>query len=394
MKRAALVIASLALAACTADVYTPRPKLEPHPLDPTNPENPAAPGVKKVTIPIADARAQVPAAEALAFARSVAPMLVGRALTPAERSELDAGGAVALRTMLERWVEEPAFAETARDFISVKLKASGASANLDGSLPGNLAAYLVKNKRPHAELITSPVCRDRMGTAIACDSGAPFGAGVLTTRVFLANNAGRFNLKRARTVLMTFACSDYPLTQALQPSLQRAQLIELFQNDKPPDGTSGAFGNGHACYTCHSQFGAHAQPFVKFDSDGRWQADATGLQLPGGEQGRSTGKLFTSHMADEAAAKSEASQYFGQPVADLAGEAKVLSEHPLYLECAVRSVFGYVLSLSGSEANALPYDVISEIVSEAKSREPEPSFARLVVEAFSHPSVVAAKRSP
>lgn len=383
MNRALLL---LALAGCTGDVFTPSPKPSATPVE-TQPEP------KKVFVPLATARAAVPPAEVVAFARQVAPMLVGRSLSTSERAELEAGGADAFRAVLERWGDEPAFAEMARDWISTKLKASGTSAELDGSLPGNLAAWLTKNKRPHAELVTADSCRDASGAAIPCDSGAPFTAGVLTTRVFLANNAGRFNLKRARTVLRTFACSDYPLSQQLQPSLQRAQLIELFQNDKPPDGTNGAFGNGLACYSCHSQFGAHAQPFVKFDSDGRWQADATGLQLPGGEQGRSTGKLFTSHMADPAAAQSEASQFFGKPVTNLADEARVLSEHPLYLECATRSVLAYVLALSESEANALPLEVVQEMVTEAKARESQPTLARLVVEAFSHPSLITARRA-
>ena len=385
MKRALLSVA-LVLAACDGEVLTPKAK----PVVIV----PAAPEPKKIVIPIDTARAQVPPADVVTFARSVAPMLVGRSLSTSERSELEAGGAAALHAVLERWVTEPAFAETARDFVSVKLKASGKTAELDGTLPGNLAAWLVKNNRPHAELITADSCRDASGAAIACDTGAPFTAGVLTTRVFLANAAGRFNLKRARTVLRTFACSDYPVSRVLQPPLQRAQLIELFQNDKPPDGTNGAFGNGLACYSCHSQFGAHAQPFVKFDSDGRWQANATGLQLEGGEQGRSTGKLFTSHMADPAAAASESSQFFGQPVTNLADEAKVLSEHPLYLECTVRSTLGYVLALSESEANGLPLDFVKEVVSEAKAREPRPTFARLVVETFSHPSLITARRAP
>ena len=386
MKRALLALGLAATAACTGDVISPKPS--------ATPIEPAAPEPKRIMIPIDEARAQVPPAEVVAFARGVAPMLVGRSLSPAERAGLEGGGAAALRTVLERWTEEPGFAAMARDQVSVKLKASGATAELDGTLPGNLAAWLVRNKRPHAELITADSCRDSSGAAIACDSGAPFSAGVLTTRVFLANNAGRFNLKRARTVLRTFACSDYPISKELQPPLQRAQLIELFQNDKPPDGTNGAFGNGLACYSCHSQFGAHAQPFVKFDADGRWQADATGLQLSGGEQGRSTGKLFTSHLSDPVAATSEASQFFGKPVANLAEEAKVLAEHPIYLECAVRSTLGYVLSLSESEANGLPLEVVQEIVKEATAREPQPTLARLVIETFSHPSLITARRAP
>jgi hypothetical protein len=166
----------------------------------------------------------------------------------------------------------------------------------------------------------------------------------------------------------------------------------MFQMDQPP--ANDIFGNGSACYTCHSQFGAHAQAFVKFDSDGRWQSTATGIQVTGGELGKSTGNLYASHLSDPAAAQSEATQYFGQQVENLAGVAKSLTENPIYLECAARTVIGYVVGLSDSESNALPAEVIEEIVSEAKTREPEPTFARLVVEAFSHPSMITARRAP
>src|SRR5262249_31946514 len=149
---------------------------------------------------------------------------------------------------------------------------------------------------------------------IACDTGAPYAAGVLATRAFLANNAGRFNLKRARTWMRTFACLDYPMPDALQPRLARDVLIPLFQQDHDEKDNVGSFGNGAACYTCHGQFGAHAQLFVKYDASGLWRANADGQQLPGGEQGRSANNLFTSHLSSPAAAASEASMVFGQPV--------------------------------------------------------------------------------
>lgn len=397
MKKA---LAILLLAGCSGELETPPAMLEPltpstpeTPSSPATPETPSAPQVPgTVFVPIADARAAVPKDKALAFAKAIAPMLVGRTLTLAEHTAIDEGGATALRTTLEAWVDSPAFADTARDWLSVKLKASGKKDALDATLPGNLISYLVKNKRPHAEVLTAETCRDAAGEAIACDTGAPFTAGVLTTRAYLQYTASRFNLKRARTTLLTFACSDYPLSQDLQPSLERARLIALFQNDKPPDGTSGAFGNGHACYTCHSQFGAHAQPFVKFDSTGRWRAEATGQQLEGGEQGRAADGLFASHLNDPAAAANEQSQYFGKPVKNLAEMAKVLSEHPLFLGCTVRSTAAYVLALSESEANALPAEVVKEVVAEAVQREPKPTLARLVVETFSHPSLIVAQR--
>lgn len=341
--------------------------------------------------PLTQVRAAITGDEAISFARRVAPMLVGRVPSEAELATLSTGGA-GLRIVVEGWVREPGFAEAARDWISVKLKASGNAGGINGDLPGNLAAFLVRNERPHAELLTADRCYDRAGQPTACDTGAPFTAGVLTTRAFLKNTSSRFNLKRARTVVKTFACSDYPMDTTLQPPMPRESLIPLFQVDRATDSSAGTFGNGFACYTCHSQFSAHAQVFVKFDEQGRYQAFATGLQDAAAEQGRSTNGLFTSHFTG-AAAGSEQSQIFGQPVQNLAESARVIASSQLYLECSVRSVAGYVLSLSESEANELPKPVVEEIVGEALKTAQQPTLASLVVEAFTHPSLVRARRA-
>jgi hypothetical protein len=322
----------------------------------------------------------------------VSPLLIGRVLNEAELARLSSGGGTALREVMEAWVKESGFAEAARDWISIKLKASGSGGGINGDLPGNLAAYLVKNERPHAELLTASSCYDRAGQTVPCDTGAPFTAGVLTTRAFLKNTSSRFNLKRARTVVNTFACSEYPLDVNLQPPMPRDVLIPLFQVDQLSDGSAGTFGNGFACYTCHSQFSAHAQVFVKFDNQGHYQANATGLQDPNLEQGRSTPSLFTSHFTG-AAAGSERSQIFGKEVQNLAEGAKVVSESRLYLECSVRSFAAYILALSESEANALPKDVVSEVVSEALKSGPQPTLARLVLEMFTHPSMILSRRA-
>ncbi|MCU0698094.1 MAG: DUF1588 domain-containing protein [Myxococcaceae bacterium] len=391
MSRAAIVCC-LVLTACEGELIGVRPPLTTPPslVAPTELVPPSR-TVQAPQTPLAEVRATVSGAQAVAFARRVAPMLIGRVPTPDELARLSMGGGTALRELLEAWTTEPGFAEAARDWISVKLKASGSGGGIDGDLPGNLAAYLVKNGRPHAELLTAQRCYGRDGAPRACDTGAPFTAGVLTTRAFLKNTASRFNLKRARTVVKTFACSDYPMDHALQPPIERERLIPLFQVDQTNDSSAGTFGNGHACYACHSQFSAHAQPFVKFDDQGRYQANATGLQDPALEQGRSTASLFTSHFTGAAAA-SEHSQIFGQQVQNLAEAARVISSSRLYLECSARSFSGYVLALSESEANALPADVVSEAVSEALARSSQPTLASLVVELFSHPSMMQARR--
>jgi hypothetical protein len=391
--KAHVLLVGLAFAACegeligtrvTAATPTPAPVTPRDVLD--GPRTVQAP-----PIPLSEARAAVTGPQAVAFARRIAPMLVGRVPTADELARLSTGGGTALRAILEAWTLEPGFSEAARDWISVKLKASGAGAGIDGDLPGNLAAFLVKNGRPHAELLTAQSCYTREGSPRACDTGAPFTAGVLTTRAFLKNTASRFNLKRARTVVKTFACSDYPMDLTLQPPIARERLIPLFQVDQTNDSSAGTFGNGFACYTCHSQFSAHAQPFVKFDDQGRYQASATGLQDPSLEQGRSTPSLFTSHFTGAAAA-SEQSQIFGQDVQNLAEAARVIASSRLYLECSARSFSGYVLALSESEANALPADVVSEAVAESLARSSQPTLASLVVELFSHPSMMQARR--
>ena len=112
-------------------------------------------------------------------------------------------------------------------------------------------------------------------------------------------------------VVKTFACSDYPMDNTLQPPMPRESLIPLFQVDRATDTSAGTFGNGFACYTCHSQFSAHAQVFVKFDDQGRYQAGATGLQDMAAEQGRSTNGLFTSHFTGAAAASELTSMPIG-----------------------------------------------------------------------------------
>ncbi len=323
-----------------------------------------------------------------AYAQRLAPMLVGRSLSAQEDETLTSGGGAGLPSLIEGWSREPGFSSTARDWISTKLKASGTRDGVNLNLPGNLAAYLAKNRLPHSELLVANFCIDDQGEKTTCDTGAPFSSGILTTRAFLANNASRFNLKRARTVLRSFGCADYPLPAERQPPLAREVLIPLFKQDKKEGDASGTFGNGFACYACHSQFGAHAQPFVKFDADGKYIADATGVQLAGGEQGRSTGKLFASHMIDPLTSADESSQIFGKPVKNLAGMGQAYVETESFWTCSIGSLMGYVFGLADSTVFALPQDVLADIVTAAKAKEPQPSLATLSVEAFSHPAVV------
>lgn len=162
----------------------------------------------------------------------------------------------------------------------------------------------------------------------------------------------------------------------------------MFAQDQLDDGTDGAFGNGFACYTCHSQFGAHAQLFVKFDAFGNYVDGATGAQNPDLEAGKSFNDLFTSHLKDSNEAASEASQVFGRQVANLKEASEVIVQSDEFWNCSVQKSLQYFLNLDHSEAEHINVGLLRDIVRKAKTRNPQPSLSDLVVESLSHPLVM------
>lgn len=331
-------------------------------------------------------------AEARVYLATIAPMVVGRLLTEAEAKLISYYGSRGLAGVIEGWIEDKAFAETARMMMQVKLHASGQSDEIDFELPGNLAAHVAAQKLPYARLITADYCVDGAGSKIPCDSGAPYTAGVLTTRAYLRANASRFNLRRARRMLYIFNCQVYPMSSNLQPPLEKESLIAMFQALTPEDQTveeaKSGFGNGFACYSCHSQFGAHSQLFVRFDQDGNYRPDATGLQDPEDELGRSPGGLFVSHFVDPVAAAQEITQVFGVPVEDLAVAAKVLSEDETFYQCGARNVIEWTFGLSEAEAAKTDPLLLQELARRARARRPEPTFGDLFLVTLTHPAVI------
>lgn len=334
---------------------------------------------------------------ALSYLGDLAPMLLGRVLSPEEKSWVvqrvqdGAPTEEVVRTALEAWAEDPFLAETARDYVQQTLSVSGQSGDVDFELPGNLARFLVLEERPWQELLTADTCIGGDLRPTDCGTGAPFAAGVLGTRAYLASRASRFNLTRASTMMAAFACQHYPLSEGLEPRLPREQLISMFRADTPEDqenpDVADAFGNGFACYSCHGQFGAHAQFFVRFDETGLWREDATGLQAPDAELGVSPGGLFTSHFADPAEAALPRSQMLGQPAEDLAEAAAILAASPEFLQCTANGVLDYTLRLD--ERSKVPRDLLVDIAEEIAAAE-SATFQRILVASLAHPRVIDA----
>jgi len=338
--------------------------------------------------------------DAREYLASIAPMVVGRLLSPDEDNLIHHFGADAIVPIVEAWVSEPAFADSARAMLQVKLAASGSKDGIDFELPGNLAAHLARSDRPYSELLTAPYCVDPGGAEIPCDTGAPYAAGVLTTRAYLIANASRFNLRRARRMMFIFTCSTYPMDPAVQPRIAKDTLIPMFramtkEEQTVPEAANG-FGNGSACYSCHGQFSAHAQLFVRFSQDGLYHPEATGLQDPENELGRSINGLYTSHFVDPAAASLEISQVYNQLVDSLVDAGRVLAESPPFYPCAARNVLEYSFGMSEAEAVDIDPKLLAELTARAHARDLRlrgdaaagPTFGDLFVVALTHPRVL------
>lgn len=336
----------------------------------------------------------------------IAPLVVGRLLDAEEDNLIYHFGAEAIVPIVESWVTQPAFAESVRMLMQVKLAASGNKDGVDFELPGNLAAHLARNDRPYSELLTADYCVDGIGTPIPCDTGAPYQAGVLTTRAYLLATASRFNLRRARRMMFIFACATYPMDDLLQPRVNKQDLIPMFQAETAEEQTvpeaANGFGNGAGCYSCHGQFSAHAQLFVRFAQDGLWHADATGLQSPEEELGRSSNGLYASHFVSPLAAPQEVSQVFNEPVSTLVDAARVLARGPNFTSCAARNVIEYSFGMTEPEALLIEPALLTDLAAQAEARDrrlrPEatggPTFGDLFVVALTHPRVLQAVIGP
>ncbi|MDZ4660729.1 MAG: hypothetical protein SGJ18_03835 [Pseudomonadota bacterium] len=312
-------------------------------------------------------------------------MLTGRPLNAAERSTLRSEGYVGLERVLQSWVDSEFFVKSSRIQIQTQLGVSGNDGTINYELPANLLDYLIRQNRPYSEILTADYCVDNNRQRISCDTGSPFVAGVLTTRAFLKQYSGRFNLSRASNTLRQFACQSYPMSTTLQPRLPRESLIPMFAADLAIGAAE--FGNGTACYACHGQFSAHTQFFVKFDAFGVYKAAATGLQNPNLEPGLSVNDLFTSHMVTSDLARSEVSQMFGQTSNNLREAAQALVNNANFTECSVRNSVRYFIRLTdGNET--INRGVVKDISAKLKQKYQDPSFKQIVFESLRHPMVI------
>lgn len=335
------------------------------------------------------------APEATTYLSRIAPMLAGRVLNDTELASIGQNPTAAVRTTVDAWTRAPYFKQAARDMIARKLYVSGERDGIDFDLPGNLAEYIVANNLPYATIITADYCVDGSGMKRECDTGAPFAAGVLGTRAYLASRAGRFNLTRASTMMLAFAGSRYPMDVTMEPRVEKTQLIKMFQAETTAEQTDervvGGFGNGEQCYTCHGQFAPHAQVFVRFDQDGHYREDATGVQGTGptAELGRSELEgLYASHYQDAAQSKSERSQMMGQPVANLAEAAKILAQSPKFVATSARNMLEYVLAVDGN--TKVDEKVLNSIADAALAVNAQPTLSTITLETFASSHVVRA----
>ncbi len=322
-------------------------------------------------------------AQVLSYMRYLSSMLVHRSLTSAEATRLQSEGKAAIAPIVEQWTREENFSQSVRIYVENLLQVSGSSNGINFSLPGNLGLDIARKNRPYGDLLTASQCVNASGQVIACDTNAPFTAGVLTTRAYLVKYAGAYNISRAGKMTYKFLCMEYPFPQNEEPSLTQQDLIAQFAT------TAGAitFGNGNNCFSCHSQFGHHAQFMVKFDANGFYQANGSGLQNPGAGDGASFNGLMTSHFISSARAANERSQMLGRQAANLAEAARAMVDSRRFLPCATKNLMKHYLKLKDQDVVTLRPELLEEITKLAKTRNAQPSFADLLITIISHPKV-------
>lgn len=384
--------------ACSSDSTTPTTPgtMNPDPGPMTGPDG------NPVQIPVTEKF--VPSAEqALNYMRYLGPSLLGRVLTDAEETRITTEKGDAIKPIIETWVIEPGFAEAIRTMLETQIGSNGVRGTADFNLPGNIVRHVVKNQLPWSTVVTSPTCYDAAGATITCDTGAPYAAGVLTTKGFLVGNEGRFNLGRARAMLVSFMCRDYPHEETLQPYVDKPLLKLMFRASNAAEQqvaeVAGGFGNGLACFSCHGQFSNHAQPFVKFNNAGVYVPEATGLQSMTGQLGESDHETMASHFEDPVLSASEAAQWFGTQVANLAEGAAAMAKTDAFRECAVQQLLELGVGLDASFDNGEEEDIkglhvsrafLKEIADGVKAVSPDPTIQALAIAAYSDMRVVAA----
>lgn len=389
-----LLVASLA-AGCASDASGPlseAPAAGPGEQTPTGePQTPV--------LPMPDAERFKPTPEqVLMYMQYIGPALLGRTLSDVETARISQEGESAMKPLFESWFGEPGFAEAVRGMMDLKLSASGKRGAVDFGLAGYLVRHVVQNKMPWSTVLTSQTCYDENDAAIPCDTGAPYTAGVLTTRGFLAGNEGRFNLSRAHTMLKTFMCRDYPHEDELQPRVETDRLKLMFRaksaEDQKVAEAAGGFGNGLACYSCHGQFSLHAQPFVKFDKTGLYLPDATGLQSITGQLGEGEKGTAASHWELPELAKLEASQWFGTEITSLAEGAAVIAKHDKFRQCTLQNLLDLAIGISaaydtGLKGLKVDPAFLAEVASSVSSKTPDPPLQDLAVMLYADSRVIA-----
>ncbi|MEM7604098.1 MAG: hypothetical protein AAF411_01975 [Myxococcota bacterium] len=324
----------------------------------------------------------------LAIGRYIAPVLLGRDLREDEAEQLRSSDGDAWPEVIDGWTGEEGLARGARRFIERTVRVSGDEARgIDYGMPGRIVERVARRNLPWGEILTHGSCVNAEGEDTECDTGAPYTAGILTTRSFLATTVSRFNLGRASALAVTFLCEDYPIPSDIQPYLNEEDLIPLFRANSEEDlegfdpESVGGLANGAMCFTCHGQFAAHAQLFVRFDQQGMYQADATGLQNPDGMPGESFNGLMASHMIDELA-PLESTQMLGEDVANLTEAAEVLVAHPEFNRCTVQRMLEETLPLEPGSLDRDLTERVRDLLGGA------PTYIDFVRETFSYPRLV------
>ena len=328
------------------------------------------------------------------YLERLAGTMVSRSLLDSELKSIKEQEWDSVRETISYWTTTKEFEYSIAEYISLLTRTGGSDPDypeIDFNNPQKLTLNIHKQGGSYDEIISSNTCQSG---SVFCDSSAPSGAGLLTTRAFLKIHGGPYNIARANKLMKYFACSSYPVkyygmsetggvTLVDEPRLRESELIHPF-NQRKMDG----FGNGSDCYLCHGQFGKHTQLFVKFDYLGMHRELADGIENPKNQSGFSRYGTFTSHLSNPLAASSSRSNFFGTDIENLNEAMKILADNEVFWQCAVKNVLGHYMRIPKKQLNLIDKRILNRLVKEHNFINKKPSFSELVIKVMSDQMII------
>jgi hypothetical protein len=283
-------------------------------------------------------------AQMQAALRLSAEILINRDPTPAEMQTLTNGNFATYQTLITSYLNTPAFqAEQLtyyQDLFGMSGQTNTTFPDINYDEPANLATYLVVNNQDFRQVLTATYCVNDSMQQIPCSAfsnpadATTQAAGVLTTRAFLQNAAGPFNLHRVNKAFEVFACRNYLLSPDIRdPGISQSEISGTVKTFNCADATAC----NPVCFSCHKNLNSRASLFYNFDLTGMYNLNPSSAVIT------QTDVVGTPSTVADLLVPGAQAAYFGQVVPNLRQYAMLFSRNKDFRDCLAQRLSNQLL---------------------------------------------------